>query len=377
MKFDYSPMFWGVSGTKPPESIQNEGWLAGHKPPAAYFNYKWRADYLSINELQQKLAALDDTHAADKAALEAAIVLKAPLDSPTFTGKPKAPTPSNTSNGTEIATTAFVQGLIGGIDLSDLASKTVYQANANLNTLLDDKSYICAGALTNAPIPTTYCVLRCWDTSSTDRVVQQCFVPDLNTNAVRTFVRSVNAGVSFGSWREFATSADVNDVNREIDVLKVLLNEDKFRNKATLAAMNHAVFTLFLETFETLDDIDTSAGSGETAITAAYDEYKHIFTNAVEGTTLTLQSTAKEITGPNNTAWCYPDWEGGGNSELVVSMSRDGGTTWTEVYRRASVSGNSKGYLTSIADQPTGVQVIVKVTLVGVTTLKNLAWGVK
>ena len=376
MKFDYSPMFWGVSGTKPPESVQNEGWLAGHKPPAAYFNYKWRADYLSINELQQKLSALDDTHAADKAALEAAIVLKAPLDSPTFTGEPKAPTPSNTSNGTEIATTAFVQGLIGGIDLSDLASKTVYQANANLNTLLDDKSYICVGTLTNAPIPTTYCVLRCWDTSSTDRVVQQCFVPDLNTNAVRTFVRSVNAGVSFGSWREFATS---EDVNREIDVLKVLFNENKFRNKATLAAMNQAVFTLFIETFETLDDIDINAvgGDGETAITAAYDADKHIFTNTVEGTTLTFQSTAKEITGPNDTAWCYPDWEKGVNSDLIVSMSRDGGTTWTTVYSGLFGSGNLKEYVASLANQPTGVQVMVKVTLVGVVTLKNLAWGVK
>lgn len=374
MKFDYSPMFWGVSGTKPPESVQNEGWLAGHKPPAAYFNYKWRYDFLSINELQQKLSALDDTHSADKAALEAAIALKAPLDSPTFTGSPQAPTPSNTSNGTEIATTAFVQGLIGGIDLSDLASKTVYQANANLNTLLEDKSYICAGTLTNAPIPTTYCVLRCWDTSSTDRVVQQCFVPDLNTNAVRTFVRSVNAGVSFGSWREFATSADVN---KEIEVLKVLLNEDKFRNKATLQAMNKAIFTLFIETFETLDDVDTSSGSGETAIAAAYDANKHIFTNTVEGTTLTFQSTTKVITGPNNTAWCYPDWEEGVNSDLRVSMSRDGGTTWTTVYDGLFGSGNEKEYVASLASQPTGVQVIVKVTLVGVVTLKNIAWGVK
>ena len=365
MKFDYSPMFWGVSGTKPPESVQNEGWLAGHKPPAAYFNYKWRADYLSINELQQKLSALDDKHAADKAALESAIVLKAPLDSPTFTGEPKAPTPSNTSNGTEIATTAFVQGLIGGIDLSDLASKTVYQANANLNTLLDDKSYICVGTLTNAPIPTTYCVLRCWDTSSTDRVVQQCFVPDLNTNSVRTFVRSVNAGVSFGSWREFATSADVN---REIDVLKVLLNEDKFRNKATLEAMNKAIFTLFIETFENLDDVNTSAGSGSASINGAYDADKHIFVNSSADTSLVLQSVAKVITGPNGNAWCFVDYEAAEGASLTVEISRDSGVTWTTLTENA---------ITSISTQPTGVQVVCRVTLMGVVTLKNLAWGVK
>lgn len=51
--------------------------------------------------LKQRLAALD-----------AAIAAKAPLASPTFTGTPKAPTPSASSNDTSVATTAFVQGLV-------------------------------------------------------------------------------------------------------------------------------------------------------------------------------------------------------------------------------------------------------------------------
>ena len=376
MDFNYKPLDWAAEGVEPPESVKKEGWLAGHRPPSAYFNYKWRADYLTQNELQQKLANLDATHAADKAALEAAVVLKAPIDSPTFTGSPKAPTPLSTANGTEVATTEWVKTLVGGIDLSGVQEKTLLVSNANLNTLLGDRAYMCVGTLSNAPIPNTYCLLRSYDTAGTDRVLQVCYVPSLEDNSVRTFVRAVNGGVSFGAWQELATA---NSVNKEIEVLKFLLNENKFRNKATLAAMNQAIFTLFVETFETLDDVDTLAsdGSGETAITAAYDADKHIFTNTVEGTTLTLQSTVKEITGPNDTAWCYPDWEEGANSDLIVSMSRDGGTTWTTVYSGLFGDGNPKEYVASIANQPTGVQVIVKVTLVGVVTLKNLAWGVK
>lgn len=376
MDFDYKPLAWSVEGVEPPDSVKNEGWLAGHRPPSAYFNYKWRADYLTQTELQQKLSNLYAIEAQDKASLEAAMTLKAPIDSPEFTGTPKAPTPVPTSNSTDLATTEWVKTIVSGIDLSGVQKNTIFVSDADLNTLLGDQSYICTGTLSNTPIPTTYCIVRGYDTSNTERVVQICYVPDLTTNAVRTFVRAVNGGVSFGTWQELATA---NSVNKEIEVLKFLLNENKFRNKATLAAMNQAVFTLFIETFETLDDVDTLAsdGSGETAITAAYDADKHIFTNTVEGTTLTFQSTAKEITGPNDTAWCYPDWEQEGNSDLTISMSRDGGTTWTTVYSGLFGSGHLKEYVASLADQPTGVQVMVKVTLVGAVTLKNLAWGVK
>ena len=376
MDFNYKPLDWAAEGVEPPESVKKEGWLAGHRPPSAYFNYKWRADYLTQTELQQKLSNLDAIHTQDKASLEAAVVLKAPIDSPTFTGSPKAPTPLSTANGTEVATTEWVKTLVGGIDLSGVQEKTLLVSNANLNTLLGDRAYMCVGTLSNAPIPNTYCLLRSYDTAGTDRVLQVCYIPSLEDNSVRTFVRAVNGGVSFGTWQELATASSVN---KEIDVLRFLLNENKFRNKATLAAMNHAVFTLFFETFETLDDIDISAesGDGETAITAAYDADKHIFTNTVEGTTLTFQSTVKEITGPNDTAWCYPDWEQEGNSDLIINMSRDGGTTWTTVYSGLFGSGHLKEYVASLADQPTGVQVMVQVTLVGAVTLKNLAWGVK
>lgn len=44
-----------------------------------------------------------------------ALAVKAPLASPTFTGEPKAPTPTSGDDSTKIATTAFVQAALGGV----------------------------------------------------------------------------------------------------------------------------------------------------------------------------------------------------------------------------------------------------------------------
>lgn len=45
-------------------------------------------------------------------ALQEQINTKANVASPTFTGTPKAPTPANTANNTQLATTAFVRTLL-------------------------------------------------------------------------------------------------------------------------------------------------------------------------------------------------------------------------------------------------------------------------
>lgn len=53
-----------------------------------------------------------DLHAATKKYADDADALKAPLASPTFTGDPKAPTPTAGDNDTSLATTAFVTAAI-------------------------------------------------------------------------------------------------------------------------------------------------------------------------------------------------------------------------------------------------------------------------
>lgn len=370
MDFNYKPLDWAAEGVEPPESVKKEGWLAGHRPPSAYFNYKWRADYLTQNELQQKLANLDATHAADKAALEAAVVLKAPIDSPTFTGSPKAPTPLSTANGTEVATTEWVKTLVGGIDLSGVQEKTLLVSNANLNTLLGDRAYMCVGTLSNAPIPNTYCLLRSYDTAGTDRVLQVCYVPSLGDNSVRTFVRSVNGGVSFGTWRELVT---VSELDNQLGDLLSLIKDNQFTNEATLEATNKAIFTFFIENFADLDSVNLAGGSGEAAITAIYDSDAHHFLQLETGSTTPetiIYSTVQVVTGPNNNAWVYLDFDTGSSSSASVKfeISRDNGTTWTELAHNT---------VTSISSQPAGVQVIYRVTLTGQLLLHNLAWGLK
>lgn len=51
------------------------------------------------------------------------IDLLAPLDSPAFTGTPTAPTAASGTNTTQVATTAFVQSAVGGLDLSIVSGK--------------------------------------------------------------------------------------------------------------------------------------------------------------------------------------------------------------------------------------------------------------
>ncbi len=53
-----------------------------------------------------------DNGAADIAALQAAMDDKAPLDSPSFSGSPTAPTTDSADNSTKLATTEFVQALV-------------------------------------------------------------------------------------------------------------------------------------------------------------------------------------------------------------------------------------------------------------------------
>lgn len=73
------------------------------------------------------LENVDNTSDANKpvsTAQAAAIALKAPLASPTFTGAPTAPTPAALDNSTAIATTAFVNGFMPIASLTDLQSGT-------------------------------------------------------------------------------------------------------------------------------------------------------------------------------------------------------------------------------------------------------------
>ncbi|MCJ2009815.1 SGNH/GDSL hydrolase family protein [Methylobacterium sp. J-092] len=99
-------------------------------------------------------AATDDTKALTSLIVAAALALKAPLASPTFTGSPKAPTPAATDNSTLLATTAFVTnavatGTVAAILYDRAQSLTAAQAvQAQANLALDAAEVDAASAAT-------------------------------------------------------------------------------------------------------------------------------------------------------------------------------------------------------------------------------------
>lgn len=81
----------------------------------------------------------------------------------------------------------------------------VYLEDADINKMITHGDYICSGTLQNTPIDCDYCMVRVTDTLSTDRVIQEVYVPDDN-NKVRVFSRAITGFDEFGEWEELATS---------------------------------------------------------------------------------------------------------------------------------------------------------------------------
>ena len=113
------------------------------------------------------------------------------------------------------------------VDMSHLATKdeltkglankrdhTIQIANADLNTLLDDKTWACSGTLKNTPIACTFCIVQAYDTGApiSGNIVQVCYVPNQTDNTVRTFWRNCNNGVTFGKWSGSGAVKTVNSV---------------------------------------------------------------------------------------------------------------------------------------------------------------------
>ena len=74
----------------------------------------------ALDTLNELAAAIGDD-ANFSTTVTNSLATKAPLDSPSLTGSPTAPTPSALDNSTKIATTAFVQSLAGAQEIGDLS----------------------------------------------------------------------------------------------------------------------------------------------------------------------------------------------------------------------------------------------------------------
>lgn len=249
--------------------------------------------------------------------------------------------------------------------LPSKAEHTQYVTDADLNTLLEDKSYICAGTIKNSPVANTYCFLRCYDTSSTNKILQVCTVPQTD-NTARMFTRVVIAGsaTTVGAWRELVTDKTLADT---VDTLKTLIHENTFRNTALGDAMTKDLTTLVIQTFTDITAVDDTKGDGAAAIANYYKADKHIFDKNDTGTTV-IYSIPKTVTNGNNYAWALVDWENVAGGSVEIAISRNNGTTFTVLPNNT---------LTNISSQTAGVSVIVRVTMTGKLRLKNIAWGLK
>lgn len=104
------------------------------------------------------------------------------------------------------------------LTFSQYSERTKHLTNQDLlgeMTNHADQNYISTGsAIKNAPISNSYCLVKQYDTDSTNRFIQEVQIPD-NNNVVRTFVRCItgdkkNGIDKVGEWRELVSSVSPN-----------------------------------------------------------------------------------------------------------------------------------------------------------------------
>lgn len=117
------------------------------------------------------------------------IELKAPIDSPTFTGLPNSTTPGTTSNDTRIATTEFVN------DLNPLTIKTT--SESDLNNIIENGIYILTNPLSNLPSTTNIAKKSPLIVLNANGCITQLMYCRGNNN-IRTRV-----GTSWAAWYKF------------------------------------------------------------------------------------------------------------------------------------------------------------------------------
>lgn len=89
----------------------------------------------TVDGLGNVYAPKSHTHTvADVSNLQTALDAKAALESPTFTGSPKAPTATTGTNNTQIATTAYVTTAVANKKSVDSATKATQDASGNVIT---------------------------------------------------------------------------------------------------------------------------------------------------------------------------------------------------------------------------------------------------
>ena len=146
------------------------------------------------------------------------IELKAPIDSPTFTGLPNSTTPGTTSNDTRIATTEFVN------NLNFLQIKTIN--NPNLNNVTKTGIYQLTGTITNYPLSENHAkrakLIVLYNVGYSTQLI---FYND------RNFIRSQILPGTWNAWQEFSLGSSGTYVEKDGDTMAgelVAQNNDSY-----------------------------------------------------------------------------------------------------------------------------------------------------
>ncbi len=73
INFEETPPSWQASGAEPREELKQEGYQAGYRPPAAYFNWFWSTVSRCLHELQEKIHAYTQKNETEKATISTAL----------------------------------------------------------------------------------------------------------------------------------------------------------------------------------------------------------------------------------------------------------------------------------------------------------------
>lgn len=220
-----------------------------------------------------------------------------------------------------------------------------YVTNGDLNTMLEHGEFICGGTLTNAPIATTYCMVRVTDSASTNRIIQEVYVPATD-NTVRAFVRAGTGTGStpFGAWSELST----------VGYVDAMVNDKDFEIVALGAMHTHDLTDMYIETFEDISSLSTVPGG--------YDSRLHQFKIT---TTSDMIFTVKKTSSTRTKFWIKVDYDNISSGSVTPQVSVDSGSSWVTLAQDA---------LNTVAS---ATNFIVKLKFSGSITLKNVAFGMK
>ena len=220
-----------------------------------------------------------------------------------------------------------------------------YVTNADMNTMLESGEYICGGTLTNMPVSSTYCMVRVTDSASTNRIIQEVYVP-ANDNTVRAFVRAgTGSGATpFGAWNELAT----------VGYVDAMVQAKDFEIKSLMAMEQHGLTDLYIDTFEDISSLNTVPGG--------YDTNLNQFNITSTGDMI---FTVKKASNAFTKFWVSVDYANVSSGSVTPQVSVDSGSSWITLANNA---------LTTVTS---ATNFIVKLKFSGSLTLKNVAFGLK